>query len=98
MTVASTPILAAFFRGDVVGAYPVMEVIIASFLVALTAATLFLTARRFLLPRYSAAVAMVFAFATSAWSTGSRAVQHTPSMLLIASRSTFWSQRSAGTG
>lgn len=67
-----------------IGAFPVVEVIIASFLIALTAALLFLIARRFLSSKYSSVVALIFAFAASAWSTASRAlVQHAPSMLLI---------------
>jgi hypothetical protein len=79
------PILDAFLRGDLVGGRAAVEMIAASWIVALAAAVLFLTARRFLPARPAAALALLFAFATPAWSTASRALyQHAPSMLLIA--------------
>ncbi len=79
------PILDAFLRGDLVGGRAAVEMIAASLLVALAAAVIVLTARRYLPPMHAAALALLFASATPAWSTGSRALyQHAPSMLLIA--------------
>jgi len=79
------PVLDAFFHADLVNAYPLVESVIASVFVALTAQVLFFTARRHVDARSAAAMALIFAFATSAWSTASRALfQHGPSMLLIA--------------
>jgi hypothetical protein len=64
---------------------PVLEVGVASSLVAASAGLLFLIGRREGLGRIMAAVlALVFSFCTSAWSTGSRGLwQHGPSMLML---------------
>ena len=60
------------------------ELIIASLLVALTALVIFAIALEYLRPPWAALPPLVFAFGTSAWSTGSRALwQHTPSMLML---------------
>jgi hypothetical protein len=69
------------------GLAPVLEVVVASCVVAATAAVLYLVARLRELPRGSATVlAVIFAFCTSAWSTGSRGLwQHGPSMFLLTS-------------
>ncbi len=62
-----------------------LELLIASFIVALTTVFVYKIARLFLNRRYSLWVAFVFAFCTSAWSTASRALwQHGPSMLMLA--------------
>lgn len=65
-------VIDAFFRADMAGAYPLVESLIASLFVAIAAVFLFLTARRFLAPPGAAAIALIFAFAASAWSTASR--------------------------
>ncbi|HKB14013.1 MAG TPA: fibronectin type III domain-containing protein [Vicinamibacterales bacterium] len=58
---------------------------IASALVAATAAIVFVIAADELAPGWAIALAIVFAFGTSAWSTASRALwQHAPSMFLLA--------------
>ena len=63
-----------------------IEVWVASTIVAATAVLLFAIGReRGLRPAGAALLAGVFAFATSAWSTGSRGLwQHTPAMFLLA--------------
>jgi hypothetical protein len=79
------PALDAFLAGDVLAAYGVIEVITASFLVACTATVLFILSRRFVTAGKAATIALLFAFATPAWSTASRALwQHGPSMLATA--------------
>jgi hypothetical protein len=78
------PVRSAFVAGDFIGSRPLVEIIIASFFVALTAAVIFFIGRLFLPDSYSAFLALIFAFATSAWSTASRALwQHGPSMLML---------------
>jgi hypothetical protein len=82
--IISPPIRAMLAR-DFVSAYRTVELVLASFLVAATAAVLFYVALKFLPVSYAAFLALVFAFGTPAWSTGSRALwQHTPSMLMLA--------------
>jgi hypothetical protein len=77
------PIIDAFLRADLVGSRALVEMIVASFFIALAAAFMFLLARRFLPARWAVGLALVFAFATPAWSTASRALwQHGPSMLM----------------
>jgi hypothetical protein len=79
------PVVDAFLAGDPIGGHSVIELIMASFLVAASAVMMFLIGACFLSRRYATMIAFIFAFATSAWSTGSRSmVQHTPSMLMIA--------------
>ncbi|MDW8355466.1 MAG: glycosyltransferase family 39 protein [Bryobacterales bacterium] len=79
------PILGAFLRGDLVGGRALAEMLVASVFVALTTFVLYRTANLFLPSRHSAALALIFAYATPAWSTASRALyQHAPSMLMIA--------------
>jgi len=78
-------VVRSFFERDYVAAHGPVEVVLASFLIALTAGFVFLTAREFLSRNRSLALALIFAYATPAWSTGSRAMwQHTPEMLLLA--------------
>jgi len=61
-----------------------LEKLVASAIVALAAAGMYLVARRFLPTGSSIAVALIFAFATSMWSTASRALwQHGPSVLFL---------------
>jgi len=74
----------AFLYGDMVGGATIVELIIASMIVALASVVMLFVAREFLPLSRSFLVALVFAFCTSAWSTGSRALwQHGPSMLLL---------------
>jgi hypothetical protein len=83
------PMLDSLLAGDLVAAYGAVEVIVASAFVAATAALLYLIAVRYLSGRLALGFALVFAFATPAWSTASRALwQHTPSMLMAAA--TIW--------
>jgi hypothetical protein len=78
------PSFVALANGDVVAARGVVEVLAASVFVGATAALLFAIARRFASVGGALVVVGVFAFASSAWSTGSRAFwSHTPSMLLL---------------
>jgi hypothetical protein len=66
-----------------------LELLAASFCVALAAALLYLIARRSLSPPRALTVALVFALCTSALSIGSRALwQHGPSMLFLTA--TLW--------
>ena len=61
-----------------------LEKLVASAIVALATALMYLVARRFLTLRASILLALIFAFATSMWSTASRALwQHGPSALLL---------------
>jgi hypothetical protein len=78
------PLVAGFLSADLIKGHAIMESIIASFLVAITSVILYFLALPDLRPKWAAGIAFVFAFATSAWSTGSRAMfSHTPSMLLL---------------
>jgi len=81
---ALAPIRFAFLTGDFIGGRSLVEVVAASFFVALTTVVIFFIGRLFLPDSYSAFLALIFAFATSAWSTASRALwQHGPSMLML---------------
>ncbi len=81
---ALAPIRFAFLTGDFVGGRSLVELVAASFFVALTTVVIFGAGRLFLPDSYSAFLALIFAFATSAWSTASRALwQHGPSMLML---------------
>lgn len=61
-----------------------LEKLVASAIVGLATVVMYLIARRFRALGASIAVALVFAFATSMWSTASRALwQHGPSVLLL---------------
>lgn len=79
------PVWHAFFERDYLTAHLQVEVALASVIVALAAALLFLTARVYLGMANSIALALLFAFGTPAWSTASRALwQHGPVMLMLA--------------
>ncbi len=73
-------------RGAVdLGFFATVEMVIASLVVGLAAAVMFLLARLELGTKEALVGAGVFAFCTSAWSTASRALwQHGPSMLMLA--------------
>ncbi len=71
--------------GQIGKIHPVAQEVIASFIVALTAVLVYLIARLSLTVKQSLLVAFIFAFCTSAWSTGTRALwQHGPTMLCLA--------------
>ncbi len=80
----SQRVIAAFLHADFDVAHGLIEMEIASLLLAATAVMLYFIARRQLPPRRAGLLALLFALATSAYSTGGRALwQHTPSMLLL---------------
>ncbi len=84
-----------FLKADYIGKRTAVEVLLASFLVAVAAFFVFLTVRRDLSVPLSFAAAGIFAFCTPAWSTGSRSLmQHTSSMLLLAA-ALYWIPRHA---
>jgi len=75
----------AFLQRDYLASHLLVEVLLSSTIVALTTVMLFLTARMYLGIGGSVALALLFAFGTSAWSTASRALwQHGPDMLMLA--------------
>jgi len=81
---ALTPMRFAFLAGDFIASRPLVEIVVASFFVALTTIVIFFTGRLYLPDSYSVFLGLIFAFATSAWSTASRALwQHGPSMLML---------------
>lgn len=74
----------SLLEGDLVAASMPAELIIASVVVAFAAVVLFLLARTLTSTKAALFLALVFAFATPAWSTGSRALwMHGFSMLLL---------------
>jgi hypothetical protein len=80
----TTPVISAFLQRDYLASSALVELEIASFLVALATVFVFLMAREFVSPHASLFVALLFAFGTSAWSTASRALwQHGPDMLML---------------
>jgi len=81
--VASVP-RRKFLAGDFAGSWGIVELILASAVVSAAAVVVYLFAARLSGWRTALAVALVFAFATPAWSTGSRALwMHGFSMLLL---------------
>ena len=81
---SSQPVVEGFLNGDYDTAHQLIEMEVASFLLALTAVMMYVIARRFLPVKRSILLALLFALATSAYSIAGRAVwQHTPSMLLL---------------
>jgi hypothetical protein len=65
--------------------HALVERLIASFIVALSAGVIYLIGRQFLSGPPCLLLAGIYAFGTSAWSTASRALwQHGPSMLMLA--------------
>jgi len=80
----STPVILAFLERDYDASHALVELVIASFLIGVAAAFVFLTARLYLPVGGSVLLALLFAFGTAAWSTGSRALwQHGPDMLML---------------
>lgn len=82
---ASTEPRRRFLRGELLECTPLVELILASAVIAAATAFLFLYLRTQVGPWMAAALALLFAFGTPAWSTGSRALwMHGFSMLLLA--------------
>lgn len=81
---SSDPIVSGFFAADFDKAHAIIEMEVASALLAASAVIVFFIARRFLPVNRSIWLALLFAVGTSAYSTAGRGLwQHTPSMLLL---------------
>src|SRR5262245_39045090 len=61
------PVRAAFLAGDFIGSRTLVEIVVASFFVALTSVVMFFIGRLYLPAPYATFLALMFAFATSAW-------------------------------
>src|SRR5207253_6345947 len=82
---SSHPVIAGFLRSDVDAAHPLIEMEVASFLLAITSVVIYFIARGYLSTGRAVLLTLLYALATSAYSVGGRAIwQHTPSMLLLA--------------
>lgn len=80
----ANPRIAAFLQGDLVTAKAIAEMVIGSLFVSMTTVLIFLITRDELGNAAALIPSLVFAFATSAWSTAGRALwQHGPSMLFL---------------
>jgi hypothetical protein len=76
-------VMQAFLKGDFATGSPIVEILIASFFIAVAAAVLFIALRQMVSFAPAVALALAFAFGTSAWSLASRALfSHAPSILL----------------
>lgn len=76
-------VVGAFLRGDFVESSKMVEIIIASLFVAAATAVLYLALQQIVTLPEAVILALMFAFATSAWSTASRALaSHAPTLLL----------------
>jgi hypothetical protein len=74
-----------FFHADYDAAHPIIEMEVASFLLAVAAVVIYFIARRYLPEKRALILALLYALATPAYSVGGRAIwQHSPSMLLLA--------------
>lgn len=74
----------AFIQRDYLASNALVQIVLGSAIVALATGVLFLMARLYLGVGGSIALALLFAFGTSAWSTASRALwQHGPEMLML---------------
>lgn len=81
---APSDVRRAFLLGDLAGGSAIVEVLIASLIVALASVVMYMVARQFLTLPHSFLLALVFAFCTPVWSTASRALwQHGPSILAL---------------
>jgi hypothetical protein len=80
-----SPVIEGFIHGDYSAGHPLIEMEVASALLAIATVVIYFTARRFLEERPAILLALLYALATPAYSVGGRAIwQHTPSMLLLA--------------
>jgi hypothetical protein len=74
-----------FFHGDYDTAHPIIEMEVASCLLAVATAVIYFIARRYLPEKRAVILALLYALGTSAYSVGGRALwSHSPSMLLLA--------------
>jgi hypothetical protein len=81
---SSQPVIEGFLADDFDQAHPVIEMEVASALLAAAAVMMFSIGRMFLPVNRAVWLALLFALGTSAYSTAGRAIwQHTPSMLLL---------------
>jgi hypothetical protein len=82
---ASQPVIAGFLNGDYVAGHALIEMEVASFLLAVATVVIYFIARRYLPEKPAVILALLYALATPAYSVGGRALwQHSPSMLLLA--------------
>lgn len=80
-----TPAMRCFFERRYTECFALTELVIASFVIAAATVAVYLTARVYLSAGMALLMAVLFAFATPAYSTGSRALwQHGPAMLVLA--------------
>jgi hypothetical protein len=80
----SQPVIAGFLHGDYDAAHPLIEMEVASFLLAIATVVIYFIARSFLHEKRAVILALLYALATPAYSVGGRALwQHSPSMLLL---------------
>lgn len=80
-----TPTTRCFLERRYTECFALVELVLASFLIATAAAVVFLTAKAYLPVGRALLIAALFAYATPAYSTGSRALwQHGPAMLMLA--------------
>jgi hypothetical protein len=74
-----------FFHADYDAAHPIIEMEVASLLLAVATVVIYFLSRRYLTEKKAIALALLYALATPAYSVGGRAIwQHSPSMLLLA--------------
>lgn len=79
------PIIAGFLRADYDTAHALIEMEVASFLLAVATVVIYFIARPYLSERRSVILALLYALASPAYSVGGRGLwQHSPSMLLLA--------------
>ena len=80
----TSPVLRAFFAGDFVASYGLVEMLIASALMALAAGVHLLIALEFLPLPLASLLTFIFALATPVWSTASRSMgNQTPALLML---------------
>jgi hypothetical protein len=77
--------LDGFFHADYDAAHPIIEMEVASLLLAVATVVIYFIARRYLPEKRAIFLALLYTLATPAYSVGGRALwQHSPSMLLLA--------------
>jgi hypothetical protein len=82
---SSHPVIEGSMRGDYDTAHSLIEMEVASLMLAVAAVVMYFIARRYLSERRSVILALLYALASPAYSIGGRALwQHSPSMLLLA--------------
>jgi hypothetical protein len=78
------PVREAFLAGDFAASHELVEMLVASALMALAAGVQLLIALEFLSLPLASLLTFIFAFATPVWSTASRALwNHTPALLML---------------